>query len=320
MMVEAEATEDSICDHRRRRHEADRRGRRRGPRSRQAVHRRAVPRPGRAREVAASRRRVPVFLDYSAEVFEASRPSFGRARGALTIADKQERETRLTRSRTRSGRTREQFEISSTRSARPTARYQEARAPARPARQGADRRSRPGRHPHALGRGRGHPAGARSALFQRRETRSWRHHPEHAGPRAEARHAEPNRTWRYVTNCVAYPAENRHQGPSAEAPRGSSRRLGPTRRPPVEYGPGRDELARTLRRSDWGSACRASARGPALFRVVTPRIWVSPRWNSAERGNPRDDLDLAESVRVSARPPTVIRTLSRRTRWRRASW
>ena len=60
MMVEAEATEGSHRAHRRRRHQADRGGRRRGPRGGQAVHRRAVPRAGRARQVRGQAgRRVP---------------------------------------------------------------------------------------------------------------------------------------------------------------------------------------------------------------------------------------------------------------------
>ena len=84
--------------HRRRRHQADRRGRGRGPRGGQAVHRRAVPRAERAgrRRAAKPVAEFPVFLDYSDEVYEAVEGEVSaELAGALTIADKQEREARL---------------------------------------------------------------------------------------------------------------------------------------------------------------------------------------------------------------------------------
>ena len=64
-------------------------------------------------------------------------------------------------------------------------------------------------------------------------------------------------------------------------------------------------------------ACRASAPCGSMFSVVTPRIWVSPRSNSAEpctRGmhaRPR-----RTAVRMSVRPRPSMRTLSRSTRSR----
>ena len=53
-----------------------------------------------------------------------------------------------------------------------------------------------------------------------------------------------------------------------------------------------------------------------MFSVVTPRIWVSPRWNSAEPCTRGTTSTSAESVRMSARPRPSMRTLSRRMRWR----
>ncbi len=137
----------------------------------------------------------PVFLDYSDEVFEAVDAEVSaELAGALTIADKQEREAKL-------DELKDQVKASLGREVRgPVQRDQprlpradqEAGAPAHPARQGPHRRSRPGRHPHALGRGRGHPAGPRfGAVPARRDPDPRRHHAEHAGARAEARHVEP---------------------------------------------------------------------------------------------------------------------------------
>ncbi len=53
-----------------------------------------------------------------------------------------------------------------------------------------------------------------------------------------------------------------------------------------------------------------------MFSVVTPRIWVSPRWNSAEPCTRGMTSTSAESVRMSASPRPSMRTLSRRMRWR----
>ena len=71
-----------------------------------------------------------------------------------------------------------------------------------PARQGPHRRPRPHRHPHALGRGRGGPAGARlGAVRARRDPDPRRHDAEHAPHGAEARHARRRRTRkRYMHN------------------------------------------------------------------------------------------------------------------------
>ena len=67
---------------------------------------------------------------------------------------------------------------------------EEADPSAHPARQGPHRRPRPGRHPPALGRGRGPAAGARlGAVRARRDPDPGRHHAEHAADGADARHA-----------------------------------------------------------------------------------------------------------------------------------
>ena len=69
---------------------------------------------------------------------------------------------------------------------------QEAGAPAHPARQGPHRRPRPHRHPAAVGRGRGRPAGARlGAVRARRDPDPGRHHAEHAAHGAADRLARP---------------------------------------------------------------------------------------------------------------------------------
>jgi polyribonucleotide nucleotidyltransferase len=130
----------------------------------------------------------PTFLDYSDEVYEAVDAAVSaELAGALTIADKQEREARL-----------DEIKEDAVRGPLPRDQPglpgadQEAGPPADPARQGPHRRPRAGRHPHALGRGRGRPAGARlGAVPARRDPDPGRHHAEHARARAEARHAEP---------------------------------------------------------------------------------------------------------------------------------
>ncbi len=69
---------------------------------------------------------------------------------------------------------------------------QEAGAPAHPARPGAHRRPRHHRHPAAVGRGRGRPAGPRlGAVRARRDPDHGRHHAEHAAHGAADRLARP---------------------------------------------------------------------------------------------------------------------------------
>ena len=53
-----------------------------------------------------------------------------------------------------------------------------------------------------------------------------------------------------------------------------------------------------------------------MFSVVTPRIWVSPRSNSAEPCTRGITPTSADSVRMSVRPRPSMRTLSRSTRSR----
>ena len=54
----------------------------------------------------------------------------------------------------------------------------------------------------------------------------------------------------------------------------------------------------------------------SMFSVVTPRIWVSPRSNSAEPCTRGSTSTSADSGRMSLRPRPSMRTLSRRMRWR----
>ena len=54
----------------------------------------------------------------------------------------------------------------------------------------------------------------------------------------------------------------------------------------------------------------------SMLRVVTPRIWVSPRSNSAEPCTRGMASTSADSVRMSVTPRPSMRTLSRMTRWR----
>lgn len=53
-----------------------------------------------------------------------------------------------------------------------------------------------------------------------------------------------------------------------------------------------------------------------MFSVVTPRIWVSPRSNSAEPWARGITATSAESDRMSVRPRPSMRILSVRTRLR----
>ena len=113
---------------------------------------------------------------------------------ALTIADKQERETELDRIKDAAkDKLASQFEGREKEISGGVPRgHQEARPAAHPARQGPHRRPWPHRHPHALGRGRGAPARARlGAVRARRDPDPRRHHAEHAAHGADARHAQP---------------------------------------------------------------------------------------------------------------------------------
>ena len=154
----------------------------RGP----AAARRRGRQADRASSRASSTTRTTSSRPSPTAVTDAARPA------ALTIADKQERETELDRVKAlavetarrpvRGSREGDQRGL-------PLA-DQEARPPARPARQGPHRRPWPHRHPHAVGRGRGAPAGARlGAVRARRDPDPRRHHAQHAAHGAAARHA-----------------------------------------------------------------------------------------------------------------------------------
>ncbi len=54
----------------------------------------------------------------------------------------------------------------------------------------------------------------------------------------------------------------------------------------------------------------------SMFSVVTPRIWVSPRSNSAEPWARGTTSTSADSGRMSVMPRPSMRTWSRRMRWR----
>ena len=137
----------------------------------------------------------PVFLDYSDEVYAAvDNEVSAELAGALTIADKQEREAKLDELKesvkaSLADKFDDRFnEISPAYRAltKKLVRQRILRDKVRIDGRGlADIRT-------ALGRGRGHPAGARvGAVPARRDPDPGRHHAEHAGPRAEARHAQP---------------------------------------------------------------------------------------------------------------------------------
>ena len=49
---------------------------------------------------------------------------------------------------------------------------------------------------------------------------------------------------------------------------------------------------------------------PSMFSVETPRIWVSPRWNSAEPCTRGTTPTSADRVRMSVTPRPSMRTLS----------
>ena len=49
---------------------------------------------------------------------------------------------------------------------------------------------------------------------------------------------------------------------------------------------------------------------PSMFSVVTPRIWVSPRWNSAEPCTRGTTPTSADRVRMSLTPRPSMRTFS----------
>ena len=202
MMVEAEATDRRVEPDRRRRDRADRGGRRRRPRGRQAVHHDAVRgavragRGGRQADRASSR----VFLDYQDDVLAAVAAAV--ATELADGADDRRQAGARGRARPDQGRSptsssRPQFEGREKEiSARVPLADQEARAPARPARQGPHRRPRPRRDIRtALRRGRRAAAGARlGAVRARRDPDPGRHHAEHAAHGADARHARPRRS------------------------------------------------------------------------------------------------------------------------------
>ena len=166
-----------------------------GPGGGQAVHRRARARAQQQVAAAAAKptAEFPLFLDYQDDVYDGRRGRRQRptSRGP-EIAGKTERETRLDELKDavkaqlaeRVRRPREGDLGGLPRGA------EEAGPPAHPARQGPHRRPRPGGHPPAVGRGRGHPAGARlGAVRARRDPDPRRHHAEHAPHGAADRHA-----------------------------------------------------------------------------------------------------------------------------------
>ncbi len=140
-------------------------------------------------------REFPVFLDYQDDVLAAVTDGYREATAtALTIADKQDRELELDRIKDQA-KTELAEQVRRSREGdqrRLPVADQDPDPPAGAARQGAHRRPGPDRHPHAVGRGRGAAAGARlGAVRARRDPDPGRHHAEHAGPGAEARHPEP---------------------------------------------------------------------------------------------------------------------------------
>jgi polyribonucleotide nucleotidyltransferase len=113
----------------------------------------------------------PVFLDYQDDVLAAVTEEIsGDLTSALAIVGKQERENELDRIKdVAKEKLGAQFEGREKEISGAGARAdQEARAPAHPAREGPHGRPRAERHPHALRRGRGHPARPRLGAVRAR--------------------------------------------------------------------------------------------------------------------------------------------------------
>ena len=195
MMVEAEATDVGLAPHHGRgRRRADRGGRRRRawrPPSRSS---RPCARPRRSSPSRSPSRPAtfPLFLDYQDDVFDAvagcrrrrsgqGADDRGQAGAREPPRRDQGRRQGLARRDVRRAREGDLGRVPGG--------HQEAGAHAHPARQGADRRAWARRHPHALRRGRGDPAGSRlGAVRARRDADPGRHHAEHAPHGAAARH------------------------------------------------------------------------------------------------------------------------------------
>ena len=186
--------EDHRAD-RRWRHRPDRGGRGPGPRGRQAVHQGAVRGAGRAGREGRQAGRATSPASWTTRT--TSTPPSRRTLGDKLAAGAADRRQARARGRHRRAQGRGQG-----RAGRPVRgpregdlrrlprADQEGRPPADPARQGPHRRPWPDRHPAAVGRGRGHPAGARlGAVRARRDPDPGRHHAEHAPHGAAAGHA-----------------------------------------------------------------------------------------------------------------------------------
>ena len=111
--------------------------------------------------------------------------------------------------------------------------------------------------------------------------------------------------------------QHRQRAPARRARRGRSRDASASR-------PGRSHRSSTAGSCSCAcSACGSPATSVSsccsmrsMFSVVTPRIWVSPRSNSAEPCTRGSTSTSADSVRMSVSPRPSMRTLSRMTRSR----
>ena len=201
MMVEAEGTEntlDLIADGGQ---APDEDVGRRGPRGREAVHQGAVRGPAEAgRRRRQADRRVPGLPGLPAGRLRGRRGDRDRRPGPARCRSRQAGPRR----RDRRGQGRRAWRRSALGEGEAfegrekeigaafKAADQEARAPARPARQDPHGRPWPHRHPVALGRGRRDPAGARlGAVRARRDPDPGCHHAEHASHGAADRLAVP---------------------------------------------------------------------------------------------------------------------------------
>ena len=196
MMVEAESTERTFELVQRRRPGADRGGRGRWPRRREAVHQAAHRGAGRAgqagREADQGLPDLPRLRGRRLRRRREGRPGRPRRRADhRRQAGARVPHGRGQGHRAREARCRLRGSREGARRRLPVA-DQEAGARARAARQGPHRRPWPHRHPDAVRRGRRDPAGARlGAVRARRDPDPGCHHAEHADPGAEARHALP---------------------------------------------------------------------------------------------------------------------------------
>ena len=196
MMVEAEATTETVELVAGGAQAPTEAGRRAGPGGGQAVHPHPVPGPAAAgRRRGQADGRVPDLPGLPARrprrglrgrVGRAGRRADHRRQAGARVAHRRGQGRRAGRARRAVRGPRE-----GARRRVPGA-EQEAGAPAHPARPGAHRRPRHHRHPAAVGRGRGRPAGPRlGAVRARRDPDHGRHHAEHAAHGAADRLARP---------------------------------------------------------------------------------------------------------------------------------